>query len=506
MNGTPIHSSPVLVPYTDRTNMNGDYHDASLVNGHSKAPYLHSNLHSSDSDGLHDIICVGFGPASLAIAVALHDAVGSNTLREGTSPKALFLEKQDRFAWHAGMLLPGAKMQISFMKDMATFRDPRSHFTFLNYLHKQDRLVEFTNLSTFLPSRVEYEDYLRWCASHFSDVVRYGEEVIKVIPVPSASVHQFTVISRDILGNTYTYKAKNVVMAIGGQPNIPKSLPQNHPRIVHSSKYAHLVPKILSDVNAPYRIAVVGAGQSAAEIFNNIQILYPNSKTALVMKQEWLKPSDDSPFVNSIFNPSFTDTIFSRQLQERASGIREAKATNYGVVRLELIEHLYERMYDQKRELGPDESKWPHRIFSRREVIGLEESSNIKQAPKLRIRSVDAPHGGQDELLDVDLVITATGYRRNAHLEMLKETWNLLPEMHPKSQCSGWDVKTDDGKARSMEVDRSYKVKFADGKVANGSGVYLQGCCEGTHGLSDTLLSVLAIRSGEIVESVFRNA
>jgi L-ornithine N5-oxygenase len=34
------------------------------------------------------------------------------------------------------------------------------------------------------------------------------------------------------------------------------------------------------------------------------------------------------------------------------------------------------------------------------------------------------------------------------------------------------------------------------------AGIYLQGCCEASHGLSDTLLSVLAIRSQEVVDAL----
>jgi len=257
-----------------------------------------SRLRASHADDLHDLVCVGFGPASLAIAVALHDALEAGTLQQ--APKVLFLEKQAGFAWHAGMLLPGAKMQISFVKDLATLRDPRSNFTFLNYLHDQGRLVEFTNLSTFLPARAEYEDYLRWSAGHFDDVVRYGTEVLSVGRDHAAAeggvTDTFRVASRSVKsGDTRTYRAKNVLLAVGGQPSIPRSLPSHNPRVVHSSQYTHLVPKILHDVGAPYRVAVVGAGQSAAEIFNNIQTLYPNSRTWLVMRSEFLKPSDDSP-------------------------------------------------------------------------------------------------------------------------------------------------------------------------------------------------------------------
>lgn len=293
-------SSPYIIGSTEQNSTS----PAPVANGHQSASKMHKQkspyLTQSAPDSEFDLICVGFGPASLAVAVALHDAVasGQQLLPNGSSPKILFIEKQTRFAWHAGMLLPGAKMQISFIKDLASLRDPRSEFTFLNYLHRNGRLVDFTNLGTFLPARVEYEDYLRWCASFFEHLVQYGQEVVSVSPevTKGSSVRTFAVRSRNSkTGETMSFRGRNVLIAAGGQPNFPKSFPAKHPRIIHSSQYAYMVPEILSNKDAPCRVAVLGAGQSAAEIFHNIQTLYPNSKTALVMRPEFLKPSDDSP-------------------------------------------------------------------------------------------------------------------------------------------------------------------------------------------------------------------
>ncbi|KAI0535455.1 L-lysine 6-monooxygenase (NADPH-requiring)-domain-containing protein [Xylaria digitata] len=475
-----------------------------------------SNLKSTPSTEIHDLICVGFGPASLAVAVALHDSIEAGKLpgaNSSATPKVLFLEKQQRFAWHAGMLLPGAKMQISFIKDMASLRDPTSKFTFLNYLHRNGRLIEFTNLSTFLPARAEYEDYLRWCASSFDDVVQYGSEVISVSPQQTSdSVSTFTIASRNTkTGAVITHTAKNVLFAIGGQPSIPKSLPSYHPKVIHSSQYSHLVPQILTQRDAPYRVAVVGAGQSAAEIFNNIQNLYPNSQTALIMRSEFLKPSDDSPFVNSIFNPSYVDDLFSRSSEQRQSLLGDARSTNYGVVRLELIEHLYERMYDQHRELGPDSKKWPHRILGQTTIAGVEsEGEKIRLMVRPLSKADDSRDGvyeksDADEILDCDLVIAATGYHRQAHLTMMEDVADLLPESPEHAETAPSQGKNYDArvKGRPVNVGRDYGLQFAPGKVAPGSGIWLQGCCEGTHGLSDTLLSILAVRSQEIVDSVF---
>lgn len=478
----------------------------------------------TDSTDVHDLLCVGFGPASLSIAIAMHDklAAGGQIGSEGRAPRVLFLEKQPKFTWHAGMLLPGAKMQISFLKDLASLRDPKSQFTFLNYLSEHDRLIDFINLNTFLPARVEFEDYLRWCASHFDDLVQYNHEVLSVTPDPASSdstasgVKTFTVSCRNVkTGTVSTYRAKNVVVAIGGQPQIPEVLSVNHPRVIHSSQYAKVVPNLLTDSHKPYSVAVIGAGQSAAEIFTNVQNLYPNSRTHLIMRSDYLRPSDDSPFINGIFNPEFTDVIHSKSAQWRQNFFADAKPTNYSVVRLELIESIFERMYGQKLVLGPDETQWPHRIRSGYIVKSVEpKGPNSEDGLQIRIAPVPES-AGSEEVLDVDLVISATGYQRSAHLSLLKDSFSLLPPASAKAtvdangkSLDGWQVSSasSDGvpQTRKLEVGRNYGVKFDNGAVQPGSGVWLQGCCEGTHGLSDTLLSVLAVRSGEMVESIFQ--
>ena len=260
-----------------------------------------SNLQRFGDDEIQDLVCCGFGPASLAIAVALHDSLELNDTRLATrAPRVRFLEKQHKFAWHAGMLLPGAKMQITFLKDMATLRNPQSEFTFLNYLHAKDRLVAFTNLNTFLPQRVEYEDYMRWCAEHFNNVVDYSQQVETVSAGPKNSrtgaVEYFEVHSTNAqTGEQQTLKTKNVVIAAGGRPNIPKTLPQYHPRIIHSSQYATHVNKIFPEGSHPKRVAVIGAGQSAAECWHDIPTRFPGAQSVLLIRGAAMKPSDDSP-------------------------------------------------------------------------------------------------------------------------------------------------------------------------------------------------------------------
>jgi L-ornithine N5-monooxygenase len=190
--------------------------------------------------------------------------------------------------------------------------------------------------------------------------------------------------------------------------------------------------------------------------------------------------------VNEIFDPDKVDDIYSQDSNTRADGIALDKATNYGVVRLELLEEIYSAMYSYRIRYK-SEKDWPHQILNHRAVTGM---SDRKGGVQLHVRNDTGLYTAKgispDESLDVDLVVVASGYQRNAHEDMLRG----LEEMK-LGQTAGWDV------------NRDYSVKFAEGAVAKDAGVWLQGCNEATHGLSDTLLSILAIRGGEMVDSIF---
>lgn len=481
-----------------------------LDESHFPAFENRSHLRYTPEEELHDLICVGFGPASLAIAVALHDALdGTDPSLDlpnlhNRPPKVAFLEKQSQFAWHAGMLLPGARMQITFMKDMATLRNPRSEFTFINYLHQKDRLIEFANLNTFLPQRIEYEDYMRWCASWFDEVVQYDQEVVKVMPEKSPSgtgeITTFNVMSRNVqTGQIESRRTKHVVIAAGGRPNLPRPFPSNHPRVIHSSKFSYISTKVLKDFQHPYKVAVVGNGQSAAEIFDFLHAHYPNAQTRLLIKQGALKPSDDSPFVNEIFNPGRVNSTFARSPSLRSTAIAEDKATNYGVVRLPLLEHIYETLYLQRISHGNTpqaEKNWPHAILPYRLVTDVQDSPVIKDGLRLQIHDRSPLYLSEElnaqertETLDVDAVFVATGYQRDLHETLLGDARHLMPG--GDLQDARWTVR------------RDYGVEFAERSISRDAGVWLQGCCERTHGLSDTLLSILANRGGDMVNAIF---
>ena len=462
-------SSPTLNGHRDGGQQNGE------TNGiKSKGEAHRSLLQHTLKDEIHDMICVGFGPASLAIAIALHDALelqdrSSLWALNGRPPNVAFLEKQRHFAWHPGMLLEGARMQITFIKDMATLRNPRSSFTFLNYLHNKGRLVRFTNLGTFLPQRIEFEDYLKWCAGWFDDVVQYGQEVLSIAPdfqsFEQKDITHFQVTYRDVrTGLLSSLRARHVVIAAGGSGTIPLPFPQNDPRVIHSSQYATVTPRFLKNRDQGYRIAVVGSGQSAAEIFDDLHSRYPNSRTSLIIRGKALRPSDDSPFVNEIFDPCRVSEFYSQSAGVRESANIENRCTNYGVVRLELLERLYEKLYMQRIRYGNDERDWPHRIIPNSTVVAVNTFDKFVSI-YTDVSSKDSPHE-----MDFDFVIVATGYTRNEHEKLLGK-W-----LH--------DIPGRDQSHQSWTVGRDYRVNFeSEPAISHEAGIWLQGCNENTHGV-----------------------
>lgn len=411
----------------------------------------------------YDVIGLGFGPANLAIAVALDE---DRRTREQGGLRYCFLEKKPAFEWHGGMLLEDSRMQISFLKDLVTLRNPASRFTFVNYLHQKGRLASFINVGTFTPSRLEYNDYLGWAAAQFNDRVHYGEEVIGVEPVLDGDdVTRVKVISRLADGRTRARITRNLVVSIGGEPAVPEAFRplKGDARVMHSSGYLERIHAC----GEPKRLAVLGSGQSAAEIFSDLCGRYPQAEVSLVMRSQALRPADDSPFVNEIFDPSYTDLVYGQSSEEREAFIQANAHTNYSVVNLDLIESIYQRLYLQKVT-----GHTPHSLLTQRSIEAVEAG-----AEGIRL-TLSSPQGVEERLYDA--VVLATGYRRDGYKRLLGALAAHLGE----------------------GVERDYRLCCQPHMSA---GIYLQGCCESSHGLSDTLLSVLAIRSQEVVDALLEN-
>ncbi|MGU7769217.1 lysine N(6)-hydroxylase/L-ornithine N(5)-oxygenase family protein [Burkholderia sp. MR1-5-21] len=417
-----------------------------------------------------DLIGVGFGPSNLALAVRLAERGGARRLAQ------CFIERQPEFGWHRGMLLDDCRMQISFLKDLVTLRDPKSRYTFINYLFERGRLNEFVNLKNFYPTRVEFHDYLSWVADAFDEQVHYGESVTGIEPVrgSGARIDALRVVSRDALGHERQRVTRALSVGIGGAPAIPDAFAAlGGERVIHSSSYLTDIGRLAGAPGSERRrIAVIGAGQSAAEVFIDLARRFPHVDASLVMRAGALKPADDSPFVNEIFSPAFTDVVYAQPHDARRSLLERYRDTNYAVVDRPLIEQIYEMLYLQRVDGAPR-----HALLANSAIEAAVRTADGRIELTLCDRM-----SGATRTERFDALVLATGYRRDTHAALLD---GLAPHLG-------------DALARG-NVTRDYRLETPEHFTPR---IYLQGCCEDSHGLSDTLLSVLARRADEICASL----
>ncbi len=410
-----------------------------------------------------DLLGVGFGPSNLALAIAVSEH--NSAVPERERLRARFLERQECFGWHRGMLIDDATMQVSFLKDLVTLRNPASDFSFLAYLHEQGRLVDFVNHKTLFPLRVEFHDYFRWAADRVSHLVSYGTEVTAVRPVVEGGrVAHFEVSTRD----GAVHAARNLVVATGLVPSLPEGMSVSD-RVWHNSDLLHKV----DSVSRASRFVVVGAGQSAAETTAMLHERFAEAEVCAVFSRYGYSPSDDSPFANRVFDPAAVDEFHGAPQDVRDQLLAYHANTNYSVVDIELIEDLYRRHYREK-VIGEQRL----RILNASRVAEVAETDD-----GVRV-TVESLTTGRHTVLHADVVVCATGYRPGDVTTLLGEAATMLRR---------------DEAGRPL-VARDYRLLTESDADA---AVYVQGgATEHSHGITSSLLSNNAVRSQEILDSV----
>ncbi|MHC5904775.1 lysine N(6)-hydroxylase/L-ornithine N(5)-oxygenase family protein [Streptomyces sp. S6] len=419
------------------------------------------------SQVVHDLIGIGFGPSNVAMAIAL-DEHNARVGRE-QAVTAHFFEQQPRFGWHRGMLIDDATMQVSFLKDLVTLRNPASEYSFLCYLRSKDRLIDFINHKSLFPLRIEFHDYFEWAAAKVDDQVSYGHEVVGVEPVSrDGDVGYLDVTVRSAEGLA-VHRTRNLVIGTGLRPLLPDGVTSGA-RLWHNSELLAKVEEL--DGARPERFVVVGAGQSAAENVAYLHRRFPDAEVCAVFSRYGYSPADDSGFANRIFDPQAVDAYFTAPEDTKRRLMDYHGNTNYSVVDIDLIDDLYRQSY-QEKVLGTERLKF----LNVARLTGVQEHDDKATA------TVTSLVTGEETRLDADVVVFATGYRQLDPLGLLGD----LAE-----RC----LRDDEGRVR---VERDYRVATTPGTHC---GIYLQGGTEHTHGITSSLLSNTAVRVGEILGSL----
>lgn len=265
------------------------------------------------SDHVHDLVGIGVGPFNLGLA-CLADPVDDLD--------CVFLEARDELAWHPGMMLDDATLQVPFLADLVTMADPTSRWSFLSYLKETGTLYPFYIRESFYPLRREYDDYCRWAAERVGSV-RFGQAVTSV--EHDGAAYAVTTATGEVV------RGRRVVLGVGTRPRVPEPLRDlvGSDGVCHSAEY--LTHK--ADLQRRRSITVVGSGQSAAEVYHDLL----SESTAHDYTLTWLTrsprffPMEYTKLTLEMTSPEYTSYFQGLPDRVRSDLLREQRSLYKGI-------------------------------------------------------------------------------------------------------------------------------------------------------------------------------
>jgi lysine N6-hydroxylase len=246
----------------------------------------------------------------------------------------VFLEARDELAWHPGMMLDDATLQVPFLADLVTMADPTSHWSFLSYLKETGNLYPFYIRESFYPLRREYDDYCRWAAERLSSV-RFGRAVVSVEHVDDCRGAAYVVTT----GTGEEYVGRRLVLGTGTQPRVLECVREAGGPATHSADY-------LSHKAALQQLDSIA---SAAEIYLDLLTEAPDHGYALT----WLTrsprffPMEYTKLTLEMTSPEYTAYFQGLPELTRARLLREQRALYKGISG-DLVDAIFDLHYQQR--------------------------------------------------------------------------------------------------------------------------------------------------------------
>lgn len=398
-----------------------------------------------------DLAGIGIGPFNLSLAAHLDSIEGF---------EARFFDREPSLEWHPGMMLPGVELQTSFLKDLVSATHPTSPWSFMAYLVAQKRFYEFLNADFAAIPRPEFARYLSWVSENLSSL-RFGSEVERI----------------DFDGKDFRLRigredvaARNLAIAVGLKPNIPAwAQAAAGERCFHNSQAADRLDRLTGK-----RIAIVGGGQSGAEVM--LHLISSDRFTGceidwISMRPNFL-PLDDSPFTDELFTPGYVEN-FHRLPQGRRETILEQQILAGDGASTSTLKAIYRQLYTL-RHLSGDATTvnlTPHR-----EVLNLTREGSEH---RLIMRN---GFDGAIETRTADAVVLATGYAF------------AVPDcMEPLLGKIALDERG------HYRLDANFEIEW-DGPADR--RIYALNAGRLTHGIAEPQLSLMAWRSATIVNAL----
>ena len=419
---------------------------------------------------IYDVLGVGFGPANIALAIAMEENEFSGTVR--------FFDTKPGPSWQEQMLLPGSDIQNNPLRDLVTPRNPRSRYSFTNFLFENDRLFEHFNLGMEFPLRREYAEYVQWVAQFFSPQVSYDARVESIRFDEESRLFELQ------LSGVEQYLGRSVVVAPGQTPRIPTQYQGlNEQRVFHLTQYQQRLTQ-LAEQEKLHHIAVVGGSQSAVEIMLDLHQRFPDAVIHNLQRGYGFRLKDTSHFSEHVYFPSFVDYYFDCSPEAKKRINSHLHYTNYSAADGDVIHQLYVKRYE-------DKLSGVHRILTHPfcQVDRIQEH-NLG----LDFTISETNTGAQTQLPTLSAVILATGFRDLGVGEQAERCPSILGSLYGQIQSDPSGV---------IEIARDYRLMP---KTVDALGpLYLNGLCESSHGYGDAgSFSLLALRSQEILNSLLQ--
>ncbi len=424
-----------------------------------------------ENEKTYDVIGIGFGPANIALAIGLEEI--ENDL------EVLFLEKRSKATWQPSMLFPDSDIQNHPLRDLVTPRNPRSKYTFTNFLFEKGRLFEHLNLGMNFPFRIEYEQYVRWVAAYFDHLVAYNTEIssIDLIEDELGNGTGYKLIDN----NNNSYYCKQLVIAPGRTPNIPTVFQSaKSDDIIHLNDYLPTISRKFEEGNLN-RIAVVGGSQSAIEIMLHANANYPGIQITGFCNPYGYKMKDVSPFTGEVYFPEFAELFYKVDKSTKRRLINDLHHTNYSAADADVLDQLYRVIYQQK--ITDSQSIFIHRSSNITSVTAAERLN-------IHFEKVES----KEELTEeIDLLILATGFK-NFGTQINEESYHSI--FHGIKEHMHFDEES------CLDVNFDYSVKMKP-HVAPYAKCIVNGLCESSHGMGDAgSFSLLSLRAEAIVKAL----
>ena len=404
---------------------------------------------------IYDFVGIGIGPFNLGLAALTQNITELN---------GIFIDKNKSFNWHPGLMLPTAKMQVPFYADLVTLADPTSPFTYMNYLKQTGKLFRFAINESYFPYRSEYNEYCQWVVTRLNNLY-FGYECKTISYDKKQKIYYVTLLE------THSAKiklvtTKRLIIGIGSTPYIPDCASDiTHPNVFHASNY--LDRKNIALMHK--HITIIGSGQSAAEIFQDL-LPHMNNLESLnwYTRSSRLHAMDYSKFALEMSSPEYIEYFFKLP-KHRKPEILDGQHDLYKGINFDLIESIYEELY----RLSLDKNNRLPKIQASAELLTIKQKDTNDFTIALRQNET-----GKLFTDHSNVIILATGYQQ-AKPNFLDDT----------KQQINWTQEN------NYEVNEDYSID-------NNHSIFVQNAEWHTHGFNSADLGLGPQRNAVIINTI----